>query len=165
MKQKSIDFLVGLFVIAGLAALTMLALKTANLTAFLNSFASQNTYTITAEFDNIGSLKNNAPIKVAGVVIGRVNKIALDPKSLRAVVTMRLDKTYPLNQDASIKIATAGLLGDQYISLSNGPEGAAPLKAGDKLDMTQSAIVIEDLISKFLYDKAAEPSTKNQTGK
>jgi phospholipid/cholesterol/gamma-HCH transport system substrate-binding protein len=104
MKPHSIDFLVGLFVLLGLGALTALALKTANLTAFLGSFSNNNTYILKAEFDNIGSLKPNAPVKTAGVVIGRVSKIELNPKTLKAVTTLDIEKKYVLNEDVSIKI-------------------------------------------------------------
>jgi phospholipid/cholesterol/gamma-HCH transport system substrate-binding protein len=151
MQRKSIDVWVGLFVLLGALALFFLALKAGNLSAF--SF--EETYAVNARFDNIGGLKPRAPVKSAGVVVGRVADIRFDDQSFLAIVTLTLDKRYRFPKDSSAKILTSGLLGEQYIGLEAGgdPENLA---AGDRITMTQSAIVLENLISQFLFSKAAE---------
>ena len=152
MGRKGIETLVGLFVLLGLLAIVFLALKAANLA----SFRVGSTYAVTAKFDNIGGLKVRAPVKSAGVTVGRVTAIALDSKTYQGTVTMELEQGVQFPADTSAKILTAGLLGDQYIGLE--PGGAEQnLKAGDVIKMTQSAVVLENLISQFLYSKAAEP--------
>lgn len=151
MQRKSIDVWVGLFVLLGAIALFFLAMKAGNMSAF--SF--DDTYTVHARFDNIGGLKPRAPVKSAGVVVGRVADIRFDDKTFLAVVTLNLDTRYQFPKDSSAKILTAGLLGEQYIGLEPGgdPENLA---AGDRIGMTQSAIVLENLIGQFLFSKAAE---------
>ncbi|MDF0604375.1 outer membrane lipid asymmetry maintenance protein MlaD [Neisseriaceae bacterium TC5R-5] len=145
MKRSTIDLWVGIFVALGLAALTFLALKVANLTP---QHASQ-TYTLYADFDNVGSLKVKAPVKEAGVVIGRVSDIRLDPKTYRARVTLTIEKAYPISEDASASILTAGLLGEQYIGLLQGGSENT-LRPGDSIAITSSAMVLEQLIGRFM---------------
>ncbi|MGE5161026.1 MAG: outer membrane lipid asymmetry maintenance protein MlaD [Betaproteobacteria bacterium] len=153
MGRKGIETLVGLFVLLGLLAIVFLALKAANLA----TFRVGGTYAVTAKFDNIGGLKVRAPVKSAGVTIGRVAAIALDTSSYQGTVTMELEQGIAFPSDTSAKILTSGLLGDQYIGLE--PGGSEQnLKAGDQIKMTQSAVVLENLIGQFLYSKAAEPS-------
>jgi phospholipid/cholesterol/gamma-HCH transport system substrate-binding protein len=153
MGRKSIETMVGLFVLLGLLAIVFLALKAAHLA----SFRVGNTYAVTAKFDNIGGLKVRAPVKSAGVTVGRVTAIALDAKSYQGLVTIELEQGVAFPADTSAKILTSGLLGDQYIGLE--PGGADQnLKPGDTIKMTQSAVVLENLISQFLYSKAAEPA-------
>lgn len=151
MGRKGIETMVGLFVLLGLLAIVFLALKAANLA----SFRVGSTYAVTAKFDNIGGLKVRAPVKSAGVTVGRVTAIALDSRSYQGAVTMELEEGVQFPTDTSAKILTAGLLGDQYIGLE--PGGAEQnLKPGDVIKMTQSAVVLENLIGQFLYNKAAE---------
>ena len=152
MSKRNIEVLVGLFVLAGLVALLFVALKAANLTSFQNG----ETYRLTAHFDNIGGLKARAPVRSAGVVIGRVVSISLDPTKYVGVVTMDIRSEYQFPRDSSAKILTAGLLGDQYIGLEAGGDERL-LVAGDEVKQTQSAVVLENLIGQFLYSKAAEP--------
>ena len=153
MQKSRHDVWVGLFVVIGAAALLMLALKAGNLLSL--SFAP--TYEVTARFDNIGGLKQRAAIKSAGVVVGRVDSISFDDKRFQATVHMQLEKRFSFPKDTSAKILTSGLLGEQYIGLEVG--GAdANLAAGDNIAMTQSAVVLENLISQFIFNKAAEPS-------
>jgi phospholipid/cholesterol/gamma-HCH transport system substrate-binding protein len=152
MGRKGIETLVGLFVLLGLLAIVFLALKAANLA----SFRLGNTYAVTAKFDNIGGLKVRAPVKSAGVTVGRVTAIALDTSTYQGTVTIELEQGVQFPTDTSAKILTSGLLGDQYVGLEAG--GADQnLKAGDRIRMTQSAVVLENLIGQFLYSKAAEP--------
>src|SRR5512139_2891108 len=151
MGRKGIETLVGLFVLLGLLAIVFLALKAANLA----TFRVGGTYAVTAKFDNIGGLKVRAPVRSAGVTIGRVASITLDPKTYQGVVKLEVDKSVQLPQDSSARILTAGLLGDQYIRLE--PGGAEKnLAAGDTISQTQSAVVLESLISQFLFNKAAD---------
>jgi phospholipid/cholesterol/gamma-HCH transport system substrate-binding protein len=151
MGRKSIETMVGLFVLLGLLAIVFLALKAANLA----SFRVGSTYAVTAKFDNIGGLKVRAPVKSAGVTVGRVTAISLDSKSYQGSVTMELEQGVQFPADTSAKILTSGLLGDQYIGLE--PGGAEQnLKPGDTIKMTQSAVVLENLIGQFLFSKAAE---------
>ncbi len=152
MQRKAIDIWVGLFILMGIAALMFLALKAGNLSS-LNLGAQ--TYAVTARFDNIGGLKPQAPVKSAGVVVGRVGAISFDDKKFQANVTLNLNPAYKFPKDSSIKILTAGLLGEQYIGIE--PGGDTNLLAnGDRIKMTSSAVVLEDLIGQFLYSKAAE---------
>jgi phospholipid/cholesterol/gamma-HCH transport system substrate-binding protein len=142
---------VGIFVVAGFGALIFLALKVGNLAAF----SPGQTYQVHARFANIGGLKVRAPIKSAGVVVGRVSDIRFDNESYEAIVTMNLDGTYQFPRDTTAKILTSGLLGEQYIGLEAGGDGVM-LKGGDRLRLTQSAVVLENLISQFLFSRAAE---------
>jgi phospholipid/cholesterol/gamma-HCH transport system substrate-binding protein len=157
MQNKSIDFWVGLFVIIGALGLLFLALKVGN----MSSFSFQKSYNVTSKFDNIGGLKPRAAVKSAGVVVGRVGDIQFDDTSFQAIVTLQLDDRYKFPKDSSAKILTAGLLGEQYIGLDPGGDTRS-LVAGDKITMTQSAIVLENLISQFLFSKAAEGSGGNK---
>ena len=151
MKKNSLDFWVGLFVVTGFVALLFLALKAGN----MSSFSFSKTYTITARFDNIGGLKPRAPVKSAGVVVGRVAAINFDDKTYQATVTLNLDEGFRFPKDSSAKILTSGLLGEQYIGLEAGGDEQS-LAQGGKITQTQSAIVLENLISQFLYNKAAD---------
>ena len=154
MARRSIETLVGLFVLLGLAALLFVALKAANLT----SFSGGDSYALSARFDNIGGLKVRAPVRSAGVVVGRVTGISLDPKTFQGVVAMDIQRGYEFPKDSSAKILTAGLLGDQYIGLEPGGD-TKNLVAGDVVRQTQSAVVLENLIGQFLFNKAAEAGT------
>jgi phospholipid/cholesterol/gamma-HCH transport system substrate-binding protein len=140
-----------LFVLLGAAALFFLAMKAGN----MSSLSFEKTYPVITKFDNIGGLKPRAPVKSAGVVVGRVGKIGFDDKSYQAVVTLELESSYKFPKDTSAKILTSGLLGEQYIGLEPGGD-TNNLVAGDRIRMTQSAVVLENLISQFLYSKAAE---------
>ena len=151
MQNKSLDFWVGLFVLLGAAALLFLALRVGN----MSSFSLNNSYAVTTKFDNIGGLKPRAPIKSAGVVVGRVGDIAFDDTTFKAKVTLQLDSRYKFPKDSSVKILTSGLLGEQYIGIEPGGD-MKNLVAGDDIKMTQSAIVLENLISQFLFSKAAD---------
>jgi len=151
---------VGLFVLLGAAAILFLALKAGNLLTL--SFDSG--YTVTARFDNIGGLKRQAAVKSAGVVVGRVQSITFDSKTYQAQVELAINKGVAFPKDSSAKILTAGLLGEQYIGLEPG-YGETNLAAGDTIKATQSAIVLENLISQFLYSKAADGSSAKEGGK
>jgi phospholipid/cholesterol/gamma-HCH transport system substrate-binding protein len=151
MHRKIIDVWVGLFVLLGLAALLFLALKAGN----MSTVSFSKTYTITAKFDNIGGLKPQAPVKSAGVVVGRVGDISFDDKSYQAVVRLDLQPAYKFPKDSSLKILTAGLLGEQYVGIEPGGD-TQNLVNGDRISHTQSATVLEDLINQFIYSKAAE---------
>jgi phospholipid/cholesterol/gamma-HCH transport system substrate-binding protein len=155
MTRKELDLWVGIFAMIGFAAMLFLSLKVANLASFTNS----DSYQITAKFDNIGGLKVRAPVKSSGVVVGRVGEIRFDNETFEAVVTMNIDSRYRFPKDTSAKILTSGLLGEQYIGLAAGGD-SANLKNGDTLKLTQSAVVLENLIGQFLYNKAAEGDAK-----
>lgn len=157
MSRKGIETLVGLFVLVGFLALVFLALQAANLA----TFSAGATYTVTARFDNIGGLKVRAPVKSAGVTVGRVVSISLDTRTYQGLVTMELEKRFAFPKDTSAKILTAGLLGDQYIGLEPGGDDKN-LADGDTIRMTQSAVVLENLIGQFLYNKAAEPPAEKR---
>jgi phospholipid/cholesterol/gamma-HCH transport system substrate-binding protein len=154
MAKKSIEVMVGVFVLLGILALTFLALKTAN----LGSLSVGDSYTLKARFDNIGGLKVRAPIRAAGVPVGRVTAITLDAKTFQGMVTLEIDKKFLFPKDTSAKILTAGLLGDQYIGLEPGGD-EKNLAGGDTLAQTQSAVVLENLIGQFLTGKAADAAT------
>ncbi|MBZ2206374.1 outer membrane lipid asymmetry maintenance protein MlaD [Massilia soli] len=151
MHRKTIDVWVGLFVILGLAALVFLALKAGN----MSTISFEKTYAVNAKFDNIGGLKPQAPVKSAGVVVGRVGGIQFDDKTYQALVTLELESGYKFPKDSSLKILTAGLLGEQYIGIEPGGD-LNNLANGDRILRTQSATVLEDLINRFIYSKAAE---------
>jgi phospholipid/cholesterol/gamma-HCH transport system substrate-binding protein len=153
MQRKSLDVWVGLFVVLGAAAIMFLALKVGN----LSSMSFGPGYTLVARFDNIGGLKPRAPVKSAGVVVGRVESIGFDDKTFQATVSMRLQGNIKFPQDSSAKILTSGLLGEQYIGIEPGGD-ANNFAEGDRVKSTQSAIVLENLISQFLFNKAAEGS-------
>jgi phospholipid/cholesterol/gamma-HCH transport system substrate-binding protein len=157
MQRKSLDLWVGLFVLLGAAALFFLAMKAGN----MSSLSFEKTYPVVTKFDNIGGLKPRAPVKSAGVVVGRVAEIRFDDKSYQAIVTLNLESSYKFPKDTSAKILTSGLLGEQYIGLEPGGD-TNNLVAGDRIKMTQSAVVLENLISQFLYSKAAEGKDSNK---
>lgn len=154
MSREKTDFWVGLFVLLGIIALVFLALRAGNLSSF--SFAP--TYQVTARFDNVGSLKVRAPVKSSGVVVGRVENIAFDNKLYQAQVTLDLQKQFQFDDETSASILTSGLLGEQYVGLTPGG-GDKMLAQGSRIKYTQSAIVLEDLISKFLYNSASKQGT------
>lgn len=156
MERTTIDLWVGIFVALGLAALLGLAMKVGNLT----TSSLGDTYMVTANFENIGGLKPRAPVKSAGVVVGRVGDIGFDAKTYEAVVSLNIDKRYNFPKDTFANIYTAGLLGEQYIGLEAGGD-ESNLKNGDKISQTQDAVVLEKLISQFLYSKATEGDDKS----
>lgn len=152
MNKRSTEIFVGLFVVLGALALLFLALKAANLASFTGG---GNTYTVQARFDNIGGLKARAPVRSAGVNVGRITGITLDRVTFQGLVTMDLNGDVVFPKDSSAKILTSGLLGDQYIGLV--PGGSLQnLVAGDLITQTQSAIVLENLIGQFLFSRAAD---------
>lgn len=153
MERTTMDLWVGMFVVAGIGALVMLAMKVGN----LSTYNVSETYEVHAYFANIGGLKPKASIKSAGVVVGRVTEITLDTERYEAKVKMSLDKRYEFPKDTFANILTSGLLGEQYIGLMPGGDEEM-LKDGSQIKMTQSAVVLEDLISKFIYNKADEPA-------
>ena len=155
MERTTIDLWVGIFVALGFAALLGLAMKVGNLT----TSSIGQTYLVTANFENIGGLKPRAPVKSAGVVVGRVSEIVFDPKTYEAVVSLNIDTRYNFPKDTFANIYTAGLLGEQYIGLEAGGD-EVNLKNGDKISQTQDAVVLEKLISQFLYSKATESDDK-----
>ncbi len=159
MGKKGIETLVGLFVLLGIAGLVFLALKAANLASFSNG----DTYTVMARFDNIGGLKVRAPVRSAGVTIGRIASITLDAKTYQGLVRMELDKSIVFPKDSSARILTAGLLGDQYVGLEPGGD-EKNLSPGDTITQTQSAVVLESLIGQFLFNKAADSGAPPANG-
>jgi phospholipid/cholesterol/gamma-HCH transport system substrate-binding protein len=150
-RNRVLDLWVGLFVLLGIAAIAFLALRAAN----ASSYSSEATYTLEGRFDNIGSLKVRAPVRSAGVMVGRVSSIAFDAETYEAIVSFKVGARYPFPKDTSAKILTAGLLGEQYVGLTAGGD-AVMFKDGDTVRLTQSAVVLENLIGQFLYNKAAE---------
>lgn len=152
MKRLAIDFWVGIFVLIGIICLAFLSLKVA--TASFDSNVN-NTYTLYANFNNIGSLKMNAPIKVSGFVVGRVADINLDSKTYQAVVTMKINNDYKFSTDTSAQILTTGILGEQYIGLQSGANESY-LKNGDTITITSSAMILEDLIGKFITSMSSK---------
>ena len=158
MERTTIDLWVGIFVALGVAALLGLAMKVGNLT----TSNIGETYTVTANYENIGGLKPRAPVKSAGVVVGRVSDIKFDPATYEAVVSLNVDKRYNFPKDTFANIYTAGLLGEQYVGLEAGGDEAA-LKNGDKITQTQDAVVLEKMISQFLYNKASEEPKSTAT--
>ena len=155
MERSKNDIWVGLFVLAGAAALVFLALQSANLL----SLNWQPTYRITARFDNIGGLKPKAAVRSSGVVVGRVASIGFDDQRFQAQVQLDMDTRYHFPKDSSLKVLTSGLLGEQYIGVEAGAADEN-LAAGDVINSTQSAVVLENIISQFLYNSAADGSKK-----
>jgi len=153
-----VEIAVGFFVACGMAALFVLAMKVSNIA----SIGGEDGYEITARFDNIGGLKVRSPVRIGGVLIGRVGRISYDEKTYQAVVTLKIDSQYQrLPEDSSASIFTAGLLGEQYVSLE--PGGAeAYLKNGDSIKLTQSSLVMEQLIGRLLFQKASEGTAKSE---
>ncbi len=155
MNRNTIDLWVGIFVAVGIAAILFLALKVGNLVTFGNTPG----YRLEAAFDNIGGLKLRAPVKAAGVVVGRVDRIRFDPKTYQAVVTMRIDDSNEFTNDTIASILTSGLLGEVYVGLDVGGD-TKMLANGDRIGKTQSAVVLEKLIGQFMLDKAASGGSK-----
>lgn len=151
MQRTTMDLWVGLFVIAGIGALLVLALKVGN----MGTYSAAQSYTLMGNFENIGGLKPRAPVKSAGVVVGRVVDIQFNPETFDAVVTMSIDSRYQFPKDTFASILTSGLLGEQYIGLAAGGDEVM-LKSGDKIMKTNSAIVLEEMIGRFLFNKASE---------
>jgi phospholipid/cholesterol/gamma-HCH transport system substrate-binding protein len=151
MDRKTIDLGVGIFMLMGIAALLWLSLRVGN----LGEDRPSSTYTVDAKFSNIGGLKAKAPVKSAGVLVGRVTDIKFDNDKFQAAVTLTLDKRYSFPKDTSASILTSGLLGEVYIGLDPGADDKK-LDNGDKISITQSAVVLERLIGQFLFGKAAE---------
>jgi len=156
MTRDKTDFRVGLFVLLGILALGFLALRAGNMSSF--SFAP--TYQVQARFDNLGGLKVRAPIKSSGVVVGRVSAIQFDNEAYQALVSLDIEARYTFPADSSLSILTSGLLGEQYIGITPGGEDAL-LKQGSTAQFTQSAVVLEELISKFLYSSADQAGSGN----
>jgi len=156
MNRTMIDLWVGIFVAAGIVALMVLALKVGNASTTLNM---GDTYRVYAQFENIGGLKPRAPVKSAGVLVGRVDEIQFDSKTFTARVTLNVDRRYLFPKDSSVSILTSGLLGEQYVGLEAGGDDVM-LKDGETVKLTQSAVVLEKLIGQFLYNKAAEGGSK-----
>lgn len=156
MNRKGVDVLVGLFVLLGFGALAFLALRAGNMSS---SLGLGETYQVSARFDNIGGLKSRAAVRSAGVVVGRVVSVGLDDQTFQAVVRIEIDKRYQFPKDTSAKILTAGLLGEQYIGLEPGGDSVM-LAPGGTLTLTQSAVVLENIIGQFLYRSAAEGEKK-----
>jgi phospholipid/cholesterol/gamma-HCH transport system substrate-binding protein len=156
MQRKSLDVWVGLFVLLGAIAIMFLALKAGN----MSSMSFGPSYALAARFDNIGGLKKQAPVKSAGVVVGRVQDIRFDDKSFQAQVILAMDTQFLFPKDSSLKILTSGLLGEQYIGIEPGALDKT-LAAGDTITQTQSALVLETLISQFLFSKAADTASSS----
>lgn len=159
MQARTLNMAVGLFVLLGMMALLFMALQVSNLRASSNG----ETYEVRAYFDNIGGLKPRAAVRSAGVVVGRVRQIQFDDQQFQALVILDLDARYAFPKDTSAKILTSGLLGDNYIGLEPGGDPDS-LKANDRISMTQSAVVLENLISQFLYNRPAEGGSAASAG-
>ncbi len=156
MERKTVDLWVGIFVAAGFIGLLVLALKVGN----ASTVKVSDGYTITADFDNIGGLRARAPVRSAGVVVGRVEYVGFSNETLRAKVIMRIDNRYEFPKDSSLSILTSGLLGDQFIGIDGGADTEL-LEDGDQVRLTQSAIVLEKVIGQFLYGKAVDGGSGN----
>lgn len=159
MERRAVDWWVGLFFLLGLGALVILALRVGNLA----DLGSSGGYPISATFENVGGLKPNAPVKLSGVLVGRVKSIGIDPKSYLAVVKMAIEPSVKLPVDTGASIYTAGILGEQYVSLE---PGGSPdyLKPNGRITITQSAVVLEQVIGQFLYNKAQESRHQSNDG-
>ena len=155
MERRVVDLWVGLFVVAGIVALMMLALKVGN----FGAYSPNDVYVVTAHFDNIGGLKEQAPVRSSGVVVGRVAGIRFDTKKFDAEVTITMDGKFKFPSDTTAAILTSGILGENYVGLEAGG-GDDNLKQGDEIKLTQSAVVLEKIISQFLYSKAQEAPDK-----
>lgn len=152
LQQRTVEIAVGLFILAGMAALLVLALKVSNLGAFTGAVKG---YHVIAKFENVGGLKPRSPVTIAGVLVGRVESIGFDEASQQALVKLNISNEYKLTADTSASIFTAGLLGEQYLGLEPGGDERM-LKDGDEIKLTQSALVLEQLIGQFIFNKAAE---------
>ena len=155
MERTTIDLWFGAFVAAGFAALLILAMKVGN----LGAERATETYRVEARFDNIGGLKVRGPVRSAGVLVGRVHEIHFDNERFQASVTLALDKRYSFPKDTTASVLTSGLLGETYIGLEAGGDDKK-LAAGDRIALTQSAVVLERLISQLLFSKAQEDAKK-----
>jgi phospholipid/cholesterol/gamma-HCH transport system substrate-binding protein len=158
MQARTLNLAVGAFVLLGILALLFMALQVSNLRAMSNG----KTYEVIAFFDNIGGLKPRAAVKSAGVVVGRVRQIQFDDQQYQAKVILDLDTRYEFPKDTSAKILTSGLLGDNYIGLEPGADEEF-LKPSDRIRMTQSAVVLENLISQFLYNRPSESGAEGSS--
>ena len=146
MNRFTVDFFVGVFVLIGIVCIAFLSFKVAGISSFR---ANSNSYTLYANFDNIGSLKVDAPVKVSGFVVGRVTNIFLDTNTYKARVVMSINNSYKFSVDSSAQILTTGLLGEQYVGLQSGADNAT-LTNDSTISLTSSAMVLEDLIGKFM---------------
>ena len=155
MERTTIDLWFGAFVTAGFAALLILAMKVGN----LGAERGVETYSVEARFDNIGGLKVRGPVRSAGVLVGRVQDIHFDNQRYQATVTLALDKRYNFPKDTTASILTSGLLGETYVGLEAGGDDKK-LAAGDRITLTQSAVVLERLISQLLFSKAQDDPPK-----
>ncbi len=160
MQRATMDLWVGLFVMAGIGALLVLALKVGN----LGTYSANDSYQVTGNFENIGGLKVRAPVKSAGVVVGRVTDIQFSTETYDALVIMNIDSRYEFPKDTFASILTSGLIGEQYIGLAAGGDEAT-LKDGDTIMKTNSALVLEEMIGKFLFNKASEGSSGENSDK
>jgi phospholipid/cholesterol/gamma-HCH transport system substrate-binding protein len=158
MGRATIDLWVGIFVAAGVVALLLLAFKVSNAST---SFRAEREYTVTAEFENIGSLRPRAPVRSAGVLVGRVETINFDTKKYLARVTLKIDEHYPFPKDTTASVLTSGLLGEQYLGLDAGGDDDM-LKDGDAIKLTQSAVVLEKLIGQFLFNRSQETGSASK---
>ncbi len=156
MGKKKIEILVGVFVLLGMLGLVFLALQAANLGSI--GIGGGDTYTLQARFDNVGGLKPRAPVRSAGVLVGRVKKISLDAKTFQGLVTMEIERNFQFPKDSAAKILTSGLLGDQYVGMEPGGDDKN-LAPGDTVAQTQSAVVLENLIGQFITGKADSAAT------
>lgn len=159
MQGRTLNFAVGAFVLLGMAALLFMALQVSNLSATTTG----SSYEIKAYFDNIGGLKPRAAVKSAGVVVGRVRDIRFDDQQYQALVLIDMDSRYHFPKDTSAKILTSGLLGDNYIGLEPGGDPEM-LKTSERIRMTQSAVVLENLISQFLYNRDSSSGSGEKSG-
>jgi len=157
MQSRSLEILVGFFVVLGVAAVLLLTLRVASLK---DVGGKDGSFLVTANFENIGKLAPGNAVKIAGVTVGRVSKIAVDPTTFQAIATLEISKSYPnIPKDSAAKILTAGLLGEQYIGLDPGGDEES-LKDGSRISLTQSALVLENLIGQFvasMSDKKEDP--------
>ena len=156
MQNSKVNFFVGLFFILGVLGLVFLALQAAN----LSSLSTGKSYELTAYFDNIGGLKVRAPVRSAGVLVGRVHSIEFDNENFQAKVVLSIENNYKFPADTSAKILTSGIIGEQYIGLQPGADDK-DLVNGDKIQFTQSAVVLENLISQFMFNKAESNAANN----
>lgn len=154
--DKRVEFIVGIFVLLGFAALAFLSLRAGN----LSTFSLQPNYTVTASFDNIGSLKKRSAVKSNGVLVGRVKNIYFDNEMYRAIVEIDIERQYEFPTDTSASIKTQGLIGEQFLDLTPGADDAV-LEDGSSIVYTQGAVLIEDLISKFLFSTADQAGSSN----
>lgn len=154
MERKTMDLWVGIFLLMGFAALLMLALRVS-----IASDDAKSTYSVEARFENIGGLKSKAPVKVAGVLVGRVTEIKLDKDKYQAIAVLTIDDKFKFPKDSSASILTSGLLGEVYVGLDAGGDDKN-LVTGDKIKITQSAVVLERLIGQFMFGKASEGADK-----